>query len=194
MSEDLRSEVGVWWFVTSFYQQKLSIYFTCSNQISFGGLHPQIKPKSPQIVLQVEEGKKEKEKRIEKRRKKKGRRKFLCVCKQYNIPAHAWQRLQWRGHCQDCLEHNWGNIGRYFLWKWKISLEIFLMKYWETPHFPLMLIFQYSRMKFSLAVFYILYGPIFMAFPKLSPNIFSCDQYRKWIGNYTVNPALQPKV
>lgn len=89
MSEDLRSEVGMWSSVTSFYQQKLSIYFTCSNQISFGGLHPQIKPKSPQIVLQVEEGKKEKEKRIEKRRKKKKKAGGnFCVYASNTISPH----------------------------------------------------------------------------------------------------------
>lgn len=88
ISEDLHSEVGVWSLVTSFYQQKLSIYFTCSNQISFGGLHPQIKSKSPQIVLQVEEGKKRKRKKNRKKEKKKKGGGNFCVYASNTISLH----------------------------------------------------------------------------------------------------------
>lgn len=109
---------------------------------------------------------------------------------------------QLHGKCfngEDLVQIVWGaagltNIGRYFLWKWKISFEMFLLKYWGTSDFPLLLIFQANRMKLTLTTFSFLSNPIFIAFPKLPQNTFSCGQYRKRIGNYIVNLALPPKV
>lgn len=188
MSEHLHSEVGVWSFVTSLYQQKLSVYFTCPNQISFGVLHSQIKSKSPQIVLHIEEGKKE-----ERKGEKKAGGNF-CVYASNTISPH----MHGKGSSgEDVVKTVWSTTG--------VILEDILcgngrsvLKYswWSTEKhhiFPLCRYFYAEEsFLFQLSTFFMV--PSSFAFPKISPDIFSCGQRRKWIGNYTVNIALQPKV